>query len=173
VKFCCKYQSKTYHLTYLLTLLKVYDPLPDYSLLPNTGKELIKLAGLDFPGSINDPAHKRNKWSKANNDGKYFNLGIDNALKGAPVWLIHRDIRLVNVYLQNPVLLPKILRDRVSDHFYYLWVGLYCKLQCRWITFYFCIVLSCIWFSHLCHKFKITKCDFMLLVHLYLDEIEL
>ncbi|KAK4007407.1 hypothetical protein OUZ56_012564 [Daphnia magna] len=108
---------KKNHLTYLLTLLKVHEPLSHYSLLPNTGKELMKIDGLDFPASINDPTHKKLSEARLINDGKYFHFGIENALKGESVGLIHRDadlLQFVDVYLQNPGLLPKNLRHRIE-----------------------------------------------------------
>jgi hypothetical protein len=106
--------QKQNHLKYLLTLLIVHEPLPD-SLLPNPGKELMKIDGIDFPASISEP-HKKMPEARLINDGKYFHFGIENALKGASVGLIYRDadlLQFVYVYLQNPGLLPKILRDRV------------------------------------------------------------
>ncbi|KZR97636.1 Uncharacterized protein APZ42_007375, partial [Daphnia magna] len=68
--FSARTNKKQNHLTYLLTLLKVHEPLPDYSLLPNIGKELIKIDGLDFPASINDPTHKKLSEARLINDGK-------------------------------------------------------------------------------------------------------
>ena len=88
----------------------------------------MKIDGLDFPASISDPTHKKMPEARLINDGKYFHFGIENALKGSSIGLIHRDadlLQFVDVYLQNPCLLPKILRDRVSDNFICLWVGLY------------------------------------------------
>lgn len=126
---------------YLLTLLKVHEPLSDYSLLPNTGKELMKIDGLDFRASTNDPTHKKLSEARIINVGKYFHFEIENALKGESVGLIHRDadlLQFVDVYLQNPGILPKILRDRVSDHFNYVWEGL--ELQHRQLAVYVCIV---------------------------------
>ncbi|KAK4021850.1 hypothetical protein OUZ56_003758 [Daphnia magna] len=99
------------------TNFQIHEPLPHYSLLPNTGKELMKIDGLDFPASINDPTHKKLSKARLINDGKYFHFGIENALKGESVGLIHRDadlLQFVDVYLQNPGLLPKNLRDRIE-----------------------------------------------------------
>ena len=48
--------------------------------------------------------------------------------------------KFVDVYLQNTGILPKILRDRVSDHFNYVWAGLYFKLQHRQLAICVCIV---------------------------------
>ena len=36
-------------MTYLLMLLKLYEPEANYSILPNTGKELVKIDGFDWP----------------------------------------------------------------------------------------------------------------------------
>ncbi|KZS01561.1 Uncharacterized protein APZ42_001742, partial [Daphnia magna] len=61
-----------------------------------------------------------------------FHFGIENALKGESVGLILRDadlLQFVDVYLQNPGLLPKNLRDRVSDHFNFLWAGFTLKFN--------------------------------------------
>ena len=98
----------------------------------------MKIVGLDFPASISDPTHKKMPEARLINDGKYFHFGIENALKGSSIGLIHRDadlLQFVDVYLQNPCLLPKILRDRVSDNFICLWVGLYLEPQHRQLAF--------------------------------------
>ena len=39
-------------MTYLLMLLKLYEPEANYSTLQNTGKELVKIYGFDWP--LND-----------------------------------------------------------------------------------------------------------------------
>ena len=83
----------------------------------------MKIDGLDFPASISGPTQKKMPEARLINDGKYFHFGIENALKGASVGLIHCDadlLQFVAVYLNIPGLLPKILRDRVSDYLIYL-----------------------------------------------------
>lgn len=50
--------QKQSHLTYLLTLLKLYEPIPNYRLLPSTGKELMQIDGNDLPASRNEPLKK-------------------------------------------------------------------------------------------------------------------
>jgi hypothetical protein len=110
--------QKQSHLTYLLTLLKLHEPIIDFSLLPSTGKELMEIDGLDFPTSTNEPAQRKMPVASLISEGKYFHFGLENALKGTSVGLIHRDadlLHFVDVYLQEPGLLPKTLRDRVSS----------------------------------------------------------
>ena len=38
-------------MTYLLKLLKTHEPDPNYSMLPSTGKELVKIDGRDWPSN--------------------------------------------------------------------------------------------------------------------------
>jgi hypothetical protein len=99
--------------------------------------------GFDFPASTNDPTHKKLSEARIINGGKYFHFIIENALKRKSIGLIHREadlLQFVDVYLQNPGILQKILRDRVSDHFNYVHAGLYFELQHRKLAVHVCIV---------------------------------
>jgi hypothetical protein len=54
------------------------------------------------------------------NDGKYVHFGLENALSGNSSGLIHRDadlLQFVDIYHNNPSILPKELRKRVTFNF--------------------------------------------------------
>ncbi len=51
------YTNQNYSdMTYLLMQLKLYEPEANYSTLPNTGKELVKIDGFDWPRKKEIPA---------------------------------------------------------------------------------------------------------------------
>jgi hypothetical protein len=108
--------QKQKHMTYLLTLFKLYEPIPCYSLLPSTGKALLKIDGSDWPITSNESTPLKLPAAIPINEGHYIHFGIENALNGSSVGLIHRDadlIQFVDLYRKQPGLLPEKLRDRV------------------------------------------------------------
>ena len=112
--------QKQEHLTYLLTLLKLYEPVPYYSLLPSTGKELMHIDGSDWPSLTNNFSLRKLPSAVPINDGKYVHFGLENALSGNSAGLIHRDadlLQFVDIYHNNPSILPKELRKRVTFNF--------------------------------------------------------
>nr|CAH0103505.1 unnamed protein product [Daphnia galeata] len=72
--------------------------------------------GSNLPTSTKNEVKSRQLPSAVSiNDGKYVHFGLENALKGNYVGLIHRDadlIQLVDLYYKNANLLPKDLRKR-------------------------------------------------------------
>jgi hypothetical protein len=112
--------QKQDHLTYLLTLLKLYEPVPYYSLLPSTGKELMHIDGSDWPSLTNNFSLRKLPSAVPINDGKYVHFGLENALSGNSAGFIHRDadlLQFVDIYHNNPSILPKELRKRVTFNF--------------------------------------------------------
>jgi hypothetical protein len=95
--------QKQNHMTYLLTLLKLYEPHPYYSLLPSTGKELLKIDGGDWPITSNETSPQKLPAAIPINDGKYIHFGIENALNGTSVGLTNRDADLIqlSIYTTN------------------------------------------------------------------------
>lgn len=116
--FAAYTNQKQIHLTYLLKLLKLYEPIPYYSLLPSTGQELMHVDGSDWPTSTNNAQKSRQLPSAVSiNDGKYVHFGLENALSGNSAGLIHRDadlMQFVDLYYKNASILPKNLRKRVN-----------------------------------------------------------
>lgn len=105
-------------MTYLLTLLKLHEPTPCYSMLPNTGKQLVHITGRDF-GTFNFSAESSKELPAAVtiNNGKYLHFGVESALNGESPGVVHRDadlLQFVDVYLQELDMLPKPLLARVS-----------------------------------------------------------
>jgi hypothetical protein len=85
-------------------------------LLPSTGKELLKIDGSDWPITSNESTPRKLPAAIPINEGHYIHFGIENALNGSSVGLIHRDadlIQFVDLYRKQPGLLPEKLRDRV------------------------------------------------------------
>lgn len=115
-------------ITYLLTLLKLYQPDPRYESLPSTGRTLLKISGEDFADS-NLEGHDLFESSETGkklpqgvtiDGGKYFHFGLENALQGSSPGVIHRDADLMQfaeVYLKKPHLLSSKLTQRVSIFF--------------------------------------------------------
>jgi hypothetical protein len=116
--FAAYTNQKQKHLTYLLKLLKLYEPIPYYSLLPSTGQELMHVNGSDWSTSTNNAQKSRQLPSAVSiNDGKYVHFGLENALSGNSAGPIHRDadlMQFVDLYYKNASLLPKNLRKRVN-----------------------------------------------------------
>lgn len=130
------------HITYLLQLLKENEPVvghflkssfiyrlmstilciqvPHYSLLPNTGKSLLKVDGRDWPGNSSKrlPAGRHlYKLDGKTYDGKYFHFGLEAALAGTSPGLVHRDADLIqyaDLYFTDPRLIPTAIRKRVG-----------------------------------------------------------
>lgn len=61
-------------MNYLLKLLKAYEPAPFYSLLPNTGKELIAVDGRDISEDKSLPS--RQPPATVIENGKYIHFGL-------------------------------------------------------------------------------------------------
>ncbi|EFX70531.1 hypothetical protein DAPPUDRAFT_112645 [Daphnia pulex] len=103
-------------LTYLLMLLKFYEPEANYSMLPNTGKELVKIDGLDWQPNETETSRKLPLASPVG-DGKYLHFGLESALSGTSPGIVYRDADLfqfVNVYVDDPHLLPKTIEKRIE-----------------------------------------------------------
>jgi hypothetical protein len=105
-------------MTYLLMLLKLYEPEANYSILPNTGKELVKIDGFDW--TLKDQQQSSPKLPPASplGTGKYLHFGLENALSGESPGMVHRDADLfqfVNVYVDEPNLLLKAIVKRVRN----------------------------------------------------------
>lgn len=108
--------QKQSDMTYLLTLLKLYEPYPIYELLPSMGKELMKIDGNDWPTLRNKQLENKLPPAIPIDSGKYVHFGVENAINGISVGLIHRVTDLVkffDVYQKNPNLLSKSMRARV------------------------------------------------------------
>ncbi|XP_045026785.1 uncharacterized protein LOC123470533 [Daphnia magna] len=104
-------------MTYLLTLLKLYEPNPTYALLPSTGKELMKIDGNDWPTSRNKQLKNKLPPAIPIDSGKYVHFGVENAINGISVGLINRATDLVkffDVYQKNSNLLSKSTRARIE-----------------------------------------------------------
>ena len=100
-------------MTYLLKLLKTHEPDPHYSMLPSTGKELVKIDGRDWPS--NGTSKKLPSPIRVG-VGKYVHFGLENALNGESAGIVHRDsdlLQFVDIYVEEPNLLPKPIIKRV------------------------------------------------------------
>lgn len=89
-------------MTYLLMLLKLYEPEENYSTLPNTAKELIKIYGFDWPSNDQQQSSPKLPPASSLGNGKYLHFGLENALSGESPGIVHRDADLfqfVNVYI--------------------------------------------------------------------------
>ena len=81
--FAAYTNQKQEQLTYLLKLLKLYEPTQNYCLLPSTGKELMHIDGNDWHTVSREIPISRKLPSPGHiNDGKYVHFGLDNALSG-------------------------------------------------------------------------------------------
>lgn len=101
-------------MTYLLSLLKFYKPVPDYDRLPSTGAQLLPISGNDWPGGANSGALP--KPTVLEDGGKYMHFGVEHALNGVSAGVLHKEANLlqfVDVYKANPQLLPTPLREKV------------------------------------------------------------
>ena len=65
-------------MTYLLILLKLYEPEANYSKLQNTGKELVKIYVFDWQSNDQQSSPKLPPASPLGN-GKYLHFGLENA----------------------------------------------------------------------------------------------
>lgn len=109
-------------MTYLLMLLKSHQPAPCYSFLPSTGKELLKIDGSDWQPTKKTESSKLLPSAVPLSGGKYFHFGLETALDGESPGVIYRDadlLQFVDIYLDEPMMLPKPLRKRVSILCYY------------------------------------------------------
>jgi hypothetical protein len=116
--FAAYTNKKQNYLTYLLTLLKLYEPTPNYSLLPSTGKDLMTIDGSNWPDSSNEPFKKKLPVAVPINGGQFVHFGVENALNRTSAGLIYRDADLIqffDVYQKEPHLLQKIWHDRVKE----------------------------------------------------------
>lgn len=68
-------------MTYLLMLLKIHEPAPSYSLLPKTGKELVRIDSDDFSKTKSGIGFDLLKPVQIN-EGKYVHFGLEKALNG-------------------------------------------------------------------------------------------
>ena len=96
-------------MTYLLLLLKQHRPDACYDSLPNTGKELLKIDGFDFPTTSGKRESKKFTPPVKIDNGKYVHFGLENALNGDLPGLVHRDAELlqyVPIYTEEKNLLP-------------------------------------------------------------------
>lgn len=95
--------------------------MPHYSLLPNTGKVLLKIDGKDWrgdqQGSNKLPAARQLlKIDGKTKDGQYFHFGLERALAGTSPGIIHRDADLIQyaeLFYDDPRLIPSAIRKRV------------------------------------------------------------
>ena len=105
-------------MTYLLRLLKTHEPVADYSSLPSTGKGLVNINGSDWPPNIaSKKTNKKLPSAVSVGTGKYLHFGLESALIGESPGVVHRDadlLQFVDVYVENPSLLPENYRKRVS-----------------------------------------------------------
>ena len=108
-------------MTYLLTLLKLHEPTPCYSMLPKTDKQLVQITGHDFVTfNVDAESSKQLPAAVSINNGKYLHFGVKSALNGESPGVVHRDadlLQFVDVYIQEPDMLPKPLLARVSQNF--------------------------------------------------------
>jgi hypothetical protein len=124
IKLLCHFAAytsqKQEHMTYLLKLLKLYEPTPNYCLLPSTGKELKHIDGNDWHTASREIPISRKLPSPVQiNDGKYVHFGLENALSGNSAGLVHCDsdlLQFVDIYFTNPGILPKGIRKRVTSN---------------------------------------------------------
>ena len=103
-------------MTYLLTLLKEHEPVPDYSSLPRTGKTLVKICGDDWPSNGNS---KKLPPAIAVGTGKYLHFGVESALNGESVGIVHRDadlLQFVDKYIKDPNVLPTTYLKEVGNN---------------------------------------------------------
>jgi hypothetical protein len=105
--FAAYTNQKQEHLTYLLKLLKLYEPIPNYCLLPSTGTELIHIDDNDWHTASIEILISRKLTSPFQiNYGKYVHFGIENALSGNYFGLVHCESDLLQfVYIYTlPIL---------------------------------------------------------------------
>lgn len=111
--------QKLEDMTYLLVLLKHYEPTSHYSSLPRTGEQLLKIDGYDWPSS-RDPQTKKLPQPVSLGGGKYIHFGLENALLGESPGIVHRNadlLQYVEIYNEAPHLLPQSLRKKVIYYF--------------------------------------------------------
>ena len=77
-------------MTYLLKLLKAHEPVPSYSSLPNTGRELVRIDGTDV-SKFKSGLSTQLPSPTVINDGKYIHFGLENALCGDSPGVVDRD----------------------------------------------------------------------------------
>jgi hypothetical protein len=97
-------------------LLKLYEPEANYSTLPNTGKELIKIYGFDWPSLDQQQPSPKLPPASPVGDGKYLHFCLESAFSGTSPGIVYLDADLfqfVNVYVDEPHLLPKAIVKRV------------------------------------------------------------
>lgn len=107
--------QKQEDMTYLLKLLKYYEPAPHYSSLPSTGQQLLKIDGFDWP-SDRDGQTKKLPQPVSLGGGKYLHFGLENALMGNSPGIVHRNadlLQFVDVYMESPHLVPESVRKKV------------------------------------------------------------
>jgi hypothetical protein len=97
-------------------LLKLYEPEENYSTLPNTAKELIKIYGFDWPSNDQQQSSPKLPPASPVGDDKYLHFGLESALSGTSPGIVYHDADLfqfANVYVDEPHLLPKAIMKRV------------------------------------------------------------
>nr|CAH0111786.1 unnamed protein product [Daphnia galeata] len=83
-------QDLSQHLTNLLKLLKLYEPIPNYCLLRSTGTELVHIDDNDWHTASREILISRKLTSPFQiNYGKYVHFGLKNALSGNYAGLVH------------------------------------------------------------------------------------
>ena len=99
--FAAYKSQKQEHMTYLLKLLKLYEPTPNYCLLPSTGKELMHIDGNDWHKASREILISRKLPSPVQiNDGKNVHFGLDNALSGNSAGLVHCDQCVLSFFFE-------------------------------------------------------------------------
>ncbi|KAK4037926.1 hypothetical protein OUZ56_029950 [Daphnia magna] len=127
--FAVHTRQKLEHMSYLLKLLKHYQPDPCYDSLPSTGRTLLEINksfcsssnGLSASGTTSE----RQNQSKCDipqtveiSGGKYLHLGLENALSCSSPGLLfkHSDLlQYVSIYKEDSTLLPTCIRTNVES----------------------------------------------------------
>ncbi|KAK4006118.1 hypothetical protein OUZ56_011273 [Daphnia magna] len=126
--FAVHTRQKLEHMSYLLKLLKHYQPDPCYDSLPSTGRTLLEI-NKSFCSSSNGlsasaTTSERQNQSKCDipqtveiSGGKYLHLGLENALSCSSPGLLlkHSDLlQYVSIYKEDSTLLPTCIRTKVE-----------------------------------------------------------
>ena len=129
--FAVHTRQKLEHMSYLLKLLKRYQPDPCYDSLPSTGRTLLEI-NKSFCSSSNDLSASATTSERQNQSmcdipqtveisgGKYLHLGLENALSCSSPGLLfkHSDLlQYVSIYKEDSTLLPTCIRTKVCHFF--------------------------------------------------------
>jgi hypothetical protein len=114
------YTNQTHNdMTYLLLLLKHYQPEPDYESLPNTGQELIKIDGRDWDSRSVNGDKTLPSPTQLSDGSKYMHFGLEKVFYGDSPGVVHKEADLyqfVSVYKENPELLPLTMKRKVQKY---------------------------------------------------------